>query len=305
MLSEIIIPVLSLIAIFLFGVQKFSKQIHQAADEGFGRLLRTATSTRLRGLLLGTTFTSIIQSSTATTVILASLVSAGMLPFENSLGVIFGANIGTTVTSQLIAFHIPNVAPYLILLGFIITYVGRSHQTLGKAIFYFGLIFFSLSLISLYLEPIKGNPEALSLFSNVSSIYGAMLIGAFFTAVIQSSSVTAGLTIVLAGSGLLNLEQAIGLVIGANLGTTTTTLLASLTMHVGARRVAMAHFLFNLIGIVLFLPIIGGYVMFIANLGGPIEQQIANAHIIFNISCAALFMIFTKPFFRLMNFIVP
>lgn len=299
--TDIVVPVLSIVAIFLFGIQKFSKQIHQTADERFKALLRSATATRLRGLLLGVSFTSLIQSSTATTVILASLVNAGLLSFENSIAVIFGANIGTTVTSQLIALNIPNIAPYIILIGFIVTYFGGGYKHFGKPIFYFGLIFFSLSLISLYLQPLKNDPQVLAAFGQISDVYTAIFIGVVFTAIIQSSSVTSGLVLVLVGNGLLTFDQAVGIIIGANLGTTATVLIASVAMNVGARRVALAHFLFNIIGIAIFLPFINTYSTFIQGLGGSVEQQVANAHIMFNVVLVVIFLTLFRPFSALVQ----
>lgn len=303
-ITDIVIPVLSLVAVFLFGVQKFSKQIHQIGSERFKRILNTTTATRLRGLAVGMGFTSIIQSSTATTVILASVVGAGLLSFENSIAVILGANIGSTVTSQLVALNLPNIAPYIILAGFILMYFGRGYKGWGKPIFYFGLIFFSLALITLYLEPLRSNPEALSAFGALSSVYSAIFVGVVFTALIQSSGITAGLTIILVVSGLLNFEQALGIVIGANLGTTATALIASTVMGSGGRKVAVAHFLFNLVGIVLFLVFFGPFTSLVASLGGSVGQQVANAHVLFNVFLVMIFLLFLNPFYRAVNFLV-
>lgn len=304
LLTGIIIPVLTLVAIFLFGIQKFSKQIEQAAGPKLKNLLTASTKTPLRGIVSGTAFSALVHSSTATTVILVGLVSAGFISFSNSLGVILGANIGTTITAQLVALDVPNFSPYIVLLGFLITYLGRSYRHLGKSIFYFGLVFFSLSLISLYIEPVKSNPEIIRIFSELDSPQAAILAGLIFTAVIQSSGVASGLVIILVGAGLLDMQQAIGVILGANIGTTATALIASLGLNRVAKKTAVAHLLFNVIGVALFFPFIGNLADFSASLGGSTQQAVANAHLIFNLVSAVIFLIFLKPFERLINFIL-
>lgn len=301
LLTSIVIPVLTLVVIFLFGLQKFSKQIRQTAGENLRSALFKLTKTPLRGIGVGTVFTSLIQSSTATTVILVGLTNAGLIAFSNSLGVILGANIGTTITSQLVALKVTNIAPYFVLLGFFITYFGGTYKRWGKPLFYFGLVFFSLSLISLYMGPVKSSPEIIGLFSSISSIYTAILAGFIFTAIVQSSSVTSGLVVLLASLSLLNLEQALGIVLGANIGTTATALLASIGMNRNAKKVALAHFLFNVIGVSIFLPFVSQFGTLVASLGGSLEQVVANAHVLFNIANAALFLVFLRPFERLVN----
>lgn len=304
LLTSIVIPVLTLVIIFLFGIVKFSKQVDQVAGEKLRHVLVRFTKTPLRGVALGAAFTAFIQSSTATTVILVALVDKGVISFTNSLGVILGANIGSTFTAQLVALDITNIAPYFVLLGFVVTYFGRSYKHWGKPIFYFGLLFFSLSLISLYLEPVKNDPEVLSFFASITGLYAAIAVGVLFTAIIQSSGVTMGFVVVLAAAGLMSLDQAVGIMLGANIGTTSTTLLASLPLGLGARRAAMAHFLFNVIGVLLLLPIVDWYISFIRTLGGSPEQMVVNAHVLFNVASVVLFLIFLRPFERLIDAVV-
>jgi phosphate:Na+ symporter len=302
--TGIIIPVLTLVVIFLFGIQKFSKQISQVAGEEFKIFLEKMTKKPWRGMALGALFSGLIQSSTATTVILVGLVNAGLVTFSNSLGVILGSNIGSTATSQLVALNLTNIAPYMVLLGFFVTYFGQSYRKWGKPIFYFGLVFFSLSLITLYIEPIKSNPEIVGLFSNISSIYVAVLVGIVFTAIVQSSGVTSGLVVLLVGLGLLNLNQAISIILGANIGTTGTALLASIGTSRAAKKVALAHFLFNVIGVLIFLPFISQFGEAVSSLGGSSQQIVANAHMLFNIACALVFLMFLRPFERLIDWII-
>jgi len=304
-LTSIIIPVLSLVAVFLWSIHKFSGHIHRAADGGFKRALQKITSSPIRGVFTGGIFTSLIQSSTATTVILVGLVNAGVLSFSHSIGVILGANIGTTITSQLVALKITNIAPYIIIIGFLITYFGRRYKSWGKPIFYFGLVFFSLSLISLYIEPVRTNPDVISIFSGITNPLTAIIAGFLFTAIVQSSSVTSALVIVIAGTGLLDFNQAFPIILGAKLGTTVTVLLVAMSLNREAKRTAVAHFLFNFLGLLIFLPFLVPFANLVAMIGGGVEQNIASAHILFALINAIIFLILFKPFTRVVQFIVP
>jgi len=304
MLTTIIIPVLSLVAVFLFAVGKFSNQIRHTTDDKLRYYLNKFTKTPFRGLLVGTFFTALVQSSTATTVILVSIVGAGVMPFVNSLGVIFGANIGTALATQLVALKLSVVAPYIILAGYLVTNFSEKYKKFGKPVFYFGLMFFSLYLIGLYVEPLKDSQIINDLFFNVSNIYIAILFGFVFTAIIQASLVTSGLAVLLAGAGVLSFEQAIGLILGANLGTTTTALLASIKLDVNAKKVAMAHFLFNFLGVLLLIPVYGYFVDLVQKIGGGLDQQVATANILLNVLTAMIFLIFIKPFRKLIDLVV-
>lgn len=302
--TSIVIPVLTLVVIFLFGIQKFTNQIDKIAGDDFKRILAKLTKTPLHGTVLGTVFTALIQSSTATTVILISLVDKGIISFSSSLGVMFGANIGTTITSQLVALQVTNIAPYFVLLGFFVTYFGGKFRHLGKPIFYFGLTFFSLSLISLYVEPIKADPDVMALFAGITNLYAAILAGIIFTIILQFSGVVAGLSVLLVSAGLMTLEQAVGIMFGANIGTTATALIASLSTNLNARKAAMAHFLFNVLGVVIFLPFVEPFIQFVTSLGGSAGQAVANAHVLFNVITVGVFLVFLRPFERLINALV-
>lgn len=301
MINSVVIPILSLVAIFLFSVHKFSDHIQHIAGDKFKSLLHSFTSTPLRGFGLGALFTSLIQSSTATTVILVSLVHAGLLSFRNTLGVIFGSNLGSTITSQLVALNIGNFAPYFILLGFFAAFSKGRFKTFGKPIYYFGLMFFSLAMISVYLAPVRESGEVLSLLSRVSSFPLAVLVGIVFTAIVQSSGVVLGIVILLVGNGLMGFEQAFGMIIGANIGTTVTALIAAIFTNEEAKKVALAHFLFNMIGFILFLPFETEVSGVLEKIGGSASQQVANAHLLFNLSCGVLFLVLVKPFEKVVN----
>ena len=291
--------------LFLYGIEQFSREIQRVAGERFRSYLAKLTKTPVRGAFLGALTTAIIQSSTATTVIAVGLVNAGTLSFAQSLGIMFGANVGTTITAQLVAFKLTGFAPFFILLGFVLSIVGGRYRFLGRPIFYFGLVFFSLSLVSDAIEPVRTDPDMVALFSQFSDIFIALAAGILFTILVQSSSVTTGIVVLLAGSGLLTLGQSIPIILGANVGTTATSLLAASRMDLYAKRAATAHFLFNVGGVLIFLPFLSPFAGLVAGLGGTVAQEVANAHLIFNLTAAIIFLAVLEPFKRLVERVVP
>lgn len=284
------------LVIFIHGVESFSHEILKAAGERFRRFLKKATRNRFLSAFSGMLVTASIQSSTATTVITISLVSAGVISFAQSLGIIVGANIGTTVTAQLVAFNATAYAPIFIIIGFFLSLLERPYRYVGRGIFYFGLVFFGLGLISDAISPIRDQPQVLALFSTFSNPYAALLAGLFFTALVHSSGVATGLVVILAAGGVLTLEQSIPVLLGTNIGTTMTALLASMRLSPFARRAAVAHMIFNVLGAILLWPFIAPFSHLIFSLGGSSAQQVANAHTIFNVLAAILFLIFLTPF---------
>ncbi|MFH0838532.1 MAG: Na/Pi cotransporter family protein [Patescibacteria group bacterium] len=290
--------------IFIHGIENFSREVLSFAGARFRRMLRYATKNRFIAGLVGMVVTGLIQSSAATTVITIGLVSAGMISFAQSLGVIFGANVGTTITAQLVAFKVTAYAPFFIIPGFLISLLRRPYKYIGRGIFYFGLVFFGLGLVSDAITPIKTNPEVIQLFSSLSSPALALLLGLAFTALIQSSSITTGLVVVLAGSGIMPLTQGIMIMLGSNIGSTVTAMLASTRLSLHARRGAAAHLLFNVIGVLLIIPFLTPFTRLIEFIGGSEARQIANAHTIFNVAAAILFLAFLKPVRNLVIWLV-
>jgi phosphate:Na+ symporter len=208
------------------------------------------------GVVIGAIFTAVIQSSSATSVITIGLVNAGVLSFKNSVGIIFGANIGTTVTAQLVAFKLTAFAPLFIVVGFALSLVRTRASIFGKSIFYFGFVFFSLNLISSSLQPLHNEPTLLEYLLRPQNPLLAVLAGCVFTALVQSSSVTTGLAIIFTQQGLLGLENAVPIIVGANIGTTATALIAMFNMDLAAKKTALSHFLFNVGGVLLFIPVL-------------------------------------------------
>ncbi len=305
MIWDLLIAVVPAVILFLYGIENFSEEVRHVAGERFRTTLQNATRTSLRGALAGAAVTALVQSSTATTIIAVGLVNAGAISFLASLGLIIGANVGTTLTAQLVAFKLTAFAPLIVIAGFILSLIRSPYRAYGKPVFYFGLVFYSLNLISSVVAPLQDDPEVLSLLSMTDDILIAIVIGFIITNLFQSSSVTTGLIVVLAQSGLITAAQALPIILGANIGTSTTGLVVSLSMNTAAKRTATAQFLFNFLGVLLFLPFIDNFSLLIEDLGGTAAQQVANAHLIFNFTCAFLFLLAIKPFSRLIMGILP
>lgn len=298
---SILMAGLTAIILFIFGLENFSAEIEQIAGDRFRRFLARATNVPVIGVLIGAVVTAVIQSSSATSVIAISLVNAGVLSFRNSVGIIFGSNIGTTVTAQLVAFKLTAFAPILIIAGFAMTLLRSRISLFGKSIFYFGFVFFSLNLISSALQPLQYEPALVNYLMQPQNPLLGILVGCLFTAVVQSSSVTTGLAIIFTQQGLLGLENAVPLIMGANIGTTATALIAMFNMDLAAKKTALSHFLFNVGGVVLFLP---AFLFFGERLNGIDTSPavaLATLHLVFNVGTSLIFIALINPFTRLVD----
>jgi phosphate:Na+ symporter len=297
----IIIGGLTAVILFVFGLDHFSREIERVSGDRFRRFLSNATRVPIVGVLIGALVTAVIQSSSATSVVAISLVNAGVLSFKNSVGIIFGSNVGTTVTAQLVAFELTAFAPLLIITGFVISLIHSRFAIFGKSIFYFGFVFFSLNLIATALEPLRDSPTLLSYLLQPQHALLAVLIGCVFTALVQSSSVTTGLAIIFTQQGMMSLENAVPLVMGANIGTTITALIAVLQMDQAAKKTALSHLLFNVGGVVLFLPVVLLLGDTLARFESNPAIALAAIHLAFNLATCLLFMALIKPFTRLVE----
>lgn len=301
---NLLLPIATGVVLFLFGIEQFSKEILNVAGSFFRATVQKMAKTPLRGAISGAFVTAIIQSSTATTVITTSLVNAGLLTFYQSIGVIFGANVGTSVTAQMIALKLTAFAPIFLIIGFIIDIFGGKYKFVGKPLFYFGLVFFSLILIEQVVVDLKNDPKIFEFFKQFSNPLVGIAAGFLITNIVMSSSVTSGLAVIFTQSGLIGFYDAFLIVLGANIGTTTTALLASTRMNLFAKRTAIAHFLFNFLGVLLLLPFLSEFSAFIQSLGGDGGQMVANAHLMFNLTAALIFLIFIKQFEKIVFFVV-
>ena len=306
------------LSLFLYGMAKMSEGLKKAAGNQMRKILATLTKNRLVALFVGAFVTMVIQSSSATTVMLVSFVQAKLMTYVQSIGIILGANIGTTITAQLVAFKLTDYALLMITVGFALTMFSKkeSLRHIGEAILGFGILFFGMKIMSDSMAPLRSFQPFIDIMKGLENPFFGLMIGAAFTALIQSSSAFTGIVIVLAQQGLLTLEAGIPLILGANIGTCVTAGLASIGTIREAKRVALAHVLFNIGGVMIFvwlIPPLAELVRSLSSVSGlsgveklaaETPRQIANAHTIFNISVGLIFLPFTgilaKQVYRLL-----
>jgi phosphate:Na+ symporter len=308
------------LALFLFGMRLMTEALKTVAGGGMKNLLARLTANRFTAALAGAMITAVIQSSSVTTVLVVGFISAGLLNLSQSIGVILGANVGTTVTAQIIAFQVYKYGLLMIAAGFFTEILARRERVRqwGMALMGLGLIFFGMELMSIATGPIRDWPPFAELMQSMRNPLLSAAMGAAFTAVVQSSSATTGIVIVLASQGLITLETGIGLILGANIGTCVTALISSIGRPREALQGAWAHVIFNVVGVVIwlfFIPQLAEFVRLISpvaedlqgleRMAADVPRQVANAHTVFNIANLLLFIWFTGPLARLVERLVP
>ena len=293
----IIIGLFGGLGMFLYGMEMMSDGMKMTAGNSMRAILKKLTSNRFIAVFVGAFITMIIQSSSATTVMLVSFVNSGLLNFVQALGVILGSNIGSTVTAQIVAFKVTDYALLLIAVGSIMTLFSKKDTAkhIGFVILGFGLLFYGMKVMSDTMKPLRTDPTFNIILTSFENPFLGIIAGAVFTALIQSSSATTGIVITLASSGSITLEAGIPLIFGANIGTCITALLAGLKATRDAKRVAIGHVLFNVIGVLVFCFWIPTFADLVAQTTDNVPRQIANAHTIFNIVSTMLFIPFA-PF---------
>ena len=303
----LIMNLLGGLALFLYGMSKMSDGMKKAAGDRMRNILAALTKNRVIALIVGAFVTMIIQSSSATTVMLVSFVQAQLMSYAQALGVIMGANIGTTITAQLVAFKLTDYALGMITVGFIMTMFSKreTFKHFGEALLGFGILFFGMYLMSDAMKPLRDYQPFQDLMIGLENPWFGLLIGALFTGLIQSSSAFTGIVITLAMNGLITLEAGIPLILGANVGTCITAGLASIGTIRDAKRVAIAHVLFNIGGVLIFIWFIPYLADFVRTLSSDTPRQIANAHTIFNITVGIVFLPFTTLLAKLVYRILP
>lgn len=290
------------LALFLFGMNSMSDALQKAAGEKMKKILGFLTRNPIMGALAGALVTAVLQSSSATTVMVIGFVSAGLMSLPQAISVIFGANIGTTMTAQLMAFKISNYIYPIIFIGFMLNFVGKKEKVknIGMVIFSFGLLFEGIEIMGEVMKPLAGSPVFVDLMGKVSSV---PVLGAVMTLVVQSSSATIAVLQNFASqagpdgvSSVIGLTGAIPILLGDNIGTTITALLASIGQSKNAKRTAIAHSIFNISGSCVFIfliPWFAKFVQFISPKGNEVDvisRQIANAHTTFNIVCTLVWL---------------
>ncbi|HOI80690.1 MAG: Na/Pi cotransporter family protein [Thermovirgaceae bacterium] len=293
------------VGLFLFGIKLMGESLQDLAGDRMRRLISALTSSPVKGVIVGALITALIQSSSATTVMTASFVHAGLMTLKQSVGVIMGAAIGTTITAQLIAFKIKEFALPLIGFGMLFAVFGRSKRQkfIGNCIVGFGLLFVGMQTMENAMSFLRDRQDIFLAFQHHPLL--GVLAGTVLTMLVQSSSATVGLTIVMASQGLLTIDSAIPILFGDNIGTTITAVLASVGLNRSARQSALAHVLFKVIGVLLFLAFLGPFRQLVLLTSTDIARQLANAHTIFNVLNTLLFLPFVEPFVRLVRAIIP
>jgi len=285
------------LALFLYGMQMMSSGLEAAAGNKMKAILEKLTSGRIRGVLVGAGITAVIQSSSATTVMVVGFVSAGLMSLNQAVGVIMGANIGTTITGQLIALDVSAMAPLITFVGVVMTTFLKSEkaQHIGGIIAGLGVLFIGMDMMSGAMEPLRYSPTFTKLVTSFDNPVIGILVGAGFTAIIQSSSASVGILQALAASGVIGLPQAVYVLFGQNIGTCITAVLAAIGTKVDAKRTTVIHLMFNVIGTIIFTCICMAtpFTAFVEGLTPDNSvAQIANVHTIFNIVTTLLLLPF-------------
>ena len=308
------------LALFLYGMRQMTGALKTVAGGRMKDLMARLTANRLTAALGGAVVTAVIQSSSVTTVLVVGFISAGILNLSQSIGVILGANVGTTVTAQIIAFQIYKYGLLMIAAGFFTEILARRERIRqwGTVLMGLGLIFFGMELMSIATNPLRQWPPFIELMQNMQNPLLTIGIGAAFTAIVQSSSATTGIVIVLASQALISLESGIGLILGANVGTCVTAFISAIGRPREALQAAWVHILFNVAGVLIWIPFIAQLADLVrlispvaetadalARAAADTPRQIANAHTLFNVGNLLVFIFFTGPLSRLVDRIVP
>ncbi|MGD8645121.1 MAG: Na/Pi cotransporter family protein [Desulfobacterales bacterium] len=317
----LVVGLLGGLSLFLYGMERMSDALKNVAGEKMKDILGMLSNNRFMGMITGAIVTAVIQSSSVTTVMLVGFVTAGLMSLSQTIGVIMGSNIGTTITAQIVAFKVTKYALLLLAIGFGMLFSSKKEkiQQYGYMIMGLGMIFFGMGVMSDAMKPLRTYQPFLDLMTQMSNPVLGILVAALFTALVQSSSATTGVIIVLAMQGLISLKAGIALSFGANIGTCVTAFLASIGKPREAVRVSVVHVLFNVIGVLIFLPFIGPFVKFVVSISpSPAEglsglqaaasvlpRQVANAHTIFNVTCALVFLPFVTIIARIVYRFVP
>ncbi|HBG01868.1 MAG TPA: sodium:solute symporter [Firmicutes bacterium] len=306
--GTIIVGLFGGLGLFILGMQLLADGLQKAAGERMRRILELFTSKPILAVLTGTAVTALLQSSSTTTVMIVGFVNSGMMTLTQALGTIMGANIGTTITAQIVSFNIDGLAYPLIAIGALLYYFSKNRlrRYTGMGILGFGLLLLGLSTMSTSVSPVREYEPFLQLLVTLGNRpFLGILAGALFTAVIQSSSATTGLVIAFSWQGILSLPAGLALIVGANLGTCITVVLACLGSSSGARRAALSHVLFNLAGVILFVVFRRPFTSLVLLTGGTVARQVANAHTLFNVFTTIILFPLLPRFVKLVTRIVP
>jgi len=308
------------LAMFLYGMEQMSDGLQSAAGDKLKDVLAGLTRNRFLGAVTGAFVTAVLNSSSVTTVLVVGFISAGFMTLTQSVGIIMGANIGSTFTAQIVAFNVTQYALLLVALGFFMLFTAKTERIrhYGSMIMGLGLIFYGMGVMGEAMNPMRTYEPFLELMVKMENPLLGILVGAVFTGLVQSSAATTGIAIVMATEGLISLPAGIALSFGANIGTCVTAILAAIGKPAEAVRAAVVHISFNIAGVVLwlmFIPQLAEFVAYISpsapelagkeKMAAEVPRQIANAHTLFNLANTLLFIWITPLFARLAVFLVP
>ncbi|MFQ4496486.1 sodium-dependent phosphate transporter [Clostridioides difficile] len=307
---NIIISLMGGLGLFLYGMNLMGEGLQKSAGTKLKKIIKLLTSNLFMGVLVGTGVTAVIQSSSATTVMVVGFVNAGIMTLKQAIGVIMGANIGTTVTAQLVSFDLTGMAPVALGVGIILYLFGNKPRikNIAEILIGFGILFTGMDFMKMAVEPLRdyqGFTDLLVTFGRYPLL--GLLLGFGITAIIQSSSASMGMLVALAAEGLVPLSAALPILYGQNIGTCVTSLLSSIGANKNARRAAMMHLIFNVLGTVIFLIFLNKPVVSMVTSWDPsnVARQIANTHTLFNIISVLILLPFTNLIIKLAIKLVP
>ncbi len=310
--TSILLSMAGGLGLFLFGMHTMSEAIEKAAGAKLRSILEFFTTNRFTGMLVGVIFTAIIQSSSACTVMVVSFVNSGLMNLYQAAGVIFGANIGTTVTSQLVSFNLSEYAPIFLLIGAVCVMFCKNQKIvkIAEVVLGFGVLFTGLSSMSSAMSGLRDVPAVVNLLQSLESPFFAVIVGTVLTAVIQSSSVTVSIVLLMCNQGLLDLPICLFIILGCNIGACASALLASLAGKKDAKRAAMIHFLFNVIGTIVVYIIFRLGMPWVIELlhrisGDNLGRCVANAHTLVKIFQVIILLPFSTGIVKLTYLIIP
>lgn len=311
MSSTMIISMLGGLGLFLYGMKLMGEGIEKVAGSKMKTILEWCTKNRLIGVIVGTIFTAIIQSSSAATVMVVSFVNSGLMNLMQAVGVIMGANIGTTVTAQIVAFDLDSIAPIFVITGvvMIMFFKNETVNKVGEVLFGFGALFLGMSLMKNSMTGIKDSVAVMKMIGSLKNPLVAILVGLVITTILQSSSASVGILVTMAGSGLVELPMCFYVILGCNIGACTSAVLVGLTGKKDAKRAALIHLMFNIIGSIIMLLILlpfGGYVEHWINvISADPKRAVANTHTIFKVFQVIILFPFAGWIVKLTQWLVP
>ena len=308
-MTEIILSIIAGLVLFLFAVSSLSDTLQSILGSKATSLIQRFTSNVFSSLAVGTIATTLLDSSSAVIIITIVLVNSKVLSFRQAMGIVLGANIGTTVSSQIIAMDIGKYSPVFLLVGFVLLFAAKSERisNIGKVILYFGVLFFGLFTMENAVEPLKNEAFFSDWMKKTENPFWGASIGALVTLLIQSSSATVGMAIILSKKGILSLTGGVAIMLGAELGTCSDTLLATIKGSREALKTGLFHVIFNLLSIVLGLLLFYPFLELVKTVstGATLERTVANAHMLFNILGVVVFICTVPSFEKWLNKILP